>query len=80
MQERKEKNTIFVGLENRAANVYARVGFIGIGKEAVPTEGVDTWVELGFDPRYVIWATGECSLPSMPACTKSMFPLCPKRQ
>jgi len=51
--QKKEKIALFVGLENRAANVYGRVGFVGIGKEAVPTEGVDTWVELGFDTRYV---------------------------
>jgi len=51
--QKKEKIALFVGLENRAANVYGRVGFVGIGKEAVPTEGVDTWVEFGFDTRYV---------------------------
>jgi len=49
----KEKIALFVNLKNRAANVYGRVGFVGIGKEAVPTEGVDTWVELGFNLRYV---------------------------
>jgi len=53
LHQKKEKIALFVGLENRAANVYGRVGFMGIGKEAVPTEGVDTWVELGFDTRYV---------------------------
>jgi hypothetical protein len=45
----KEKIALFVGVTNPAANVYQRVGFVGIGKGAAPAQGVDTWEELGFD-------------------------------
>jgi len=44
---------LYVGRDNPAANVYGRVGFLGIGKGALPVEGVDPWVEYGFNQSYV---------------------------
>ncbi|CAA7260428.1 unnamed protein product [Cyclocybe aegerita] len=49
----KEKVALFVGLTNKAAIVYSRVGFVGIGDHAAPVNGVDTWLEIGFDPAHV---------------------------
>lgn len=49
----KDKVVLYVGNGNPAANVYGRVGFLGIGKGALPAEGVDPWVEFGFDQKYV---------------------------
>ncbi|KDQ63203.1 hypothetical protein JAAARDRAFT_120503 [Jaapia argillacea MUCL 33604] len=49
----KERVVLYVGLGNSAANVYARVGFAGLKDTTIPVEGVDTWLELGFDTDVV---------------------------
>ena len=36
-----------------AAGVYSRVGFVGFGPDSEPVEGVDSWLELGFDRKQV---------------------------
>ena len=51
--EPKEKIALFVGNGNPAAKVYARVGFLGLDKSKGPVEGVDRWVEIGFDRRHI---------------------------
>ena len=44
---------LFVGIGNKAANVYRRVGFVGLDNSS-PSEGAaDKWIEIGFDPNYV---------------------------
>ncbi|KJA28744.1 hypothetical protein HYPSUDRAFT_128581 [Hypholoma sublateritium FD-334 SS-4] len=44
---------LFVGINNKAANVYRRVGFVGLDNNS-PREGAaDRWIEIGFDPEYV---------------------------
>ena len=41
------------GIGNKAANVYRRVGFVGLDNSS-PSEGAaDKWIEIGFDPNYV---------------------------
>lgn len=47
----KENIALFVGVDNPAAKVYQRVGFDGIYN--APVEGVDQWVEYGFDSARV---------------------------
>lgn len=32
-----------------AASVYKRVGFVGLGRDASSVDGVDRWLEIGFD-------------------------------
>ncbi|KAF6761128.1 hypothetical protein DFP72DRAFT_32159 [Ephemerocybe angulata] len=49
----KEYIALFVGNDNPAAKVYNRVGFLGLDKSKGPVEGVDRWVEIGFDRRFV---------------------------
>lgn len=44
---------LFVGVDNRAANVYHRVGFVGLVPNAAPVPGVETWIEIGFDQQRV---------------------------
>ncbi|PPQ88987.1 hypothetical protein CVT25_005086 [Psilocybe cyanescens] len=44
---------LYVGLDNRAANVYQKVGFLGVGLNAQPAPGVDNWLEVGFDRNQV---------------------------
>ncbi|GLB37824.1 putative FR47-like protein [Lyophyllum shimeji] len=47
---RKESVVLYVAHDNRAAtNVYHRVGFAGLAKDSPPVEGVDRWLEIGFD-------------------------------
>lgn len=36
-----------------AAKVYHRVGFVGLSPESEPIEGVDPWLELGFERTLV---------------------------
>jgi len=45
----KEKIVLYVGLGNNAAKVYHRVGFQGLGGTGEEVEGVERWLELGFD-------------------------------
>lgn len=49
----KEAIALYVGVENPAAKVYQRVGFVGIGENPTPAKGVDPWVEYGFDTAQV---------------------------
>ena len=43
----KEMVALYVGFTNRARQVYADAGFVGLGDTHV--EGVDNWIEIGFD-------------------------------
>ncbi|KAF9563016.1 hypothetical protein CPC08DRAFT_346175 [Agrocybe pediades] len=45
--------SLFVGITNRAANVYRKVGFIGVGEGAQLVQDIDPYIELGFDRNYV---------------------------
>lgn len=45
----KEWVVLFVGHDNPAAKVYARVGFAGLGENDGPVDGVDPWLEIGLD-------------------------------
>lgn len=47
----KESVALYVAHDNGAANkVYHNVGFVGLSQEyAVPVEGVERWLEIGFD-------------------------------
>ena len=46
----KESVCLYVAHNNpAAAKVYHRVGFLGLGPETERVEGVDRWLELGFD-------------------------------
>lgn len=48
----KDRIVLYVGVENNAARLYQRVGFQGLaGGDEV--EGVETWLELGFDRQRV---------------------------
>lgn len=49
----KESIVLYVGHENPAAKVYKRVGFAGL-LGAPPVKGVDSWLEVGFDPKCVV--------------------------
>ncbi|KAF8058776.1 hypothetical protein FPV67DRAFT_517669 [Lyophyllum atratum] len=47
---RKESVVLYVAHDNQAAtNVYHRVGFAGLSKDGPAVEGVDRWLEVGFD-------------------------------
>ncbi|KAG6329070.1 hypothetical protein ID866_10019 [Astraeus odoratus] len=45
--------SLFVGTSNSAANVYRRVGFAGLGTTENQMEGVEIWLEIGFDKSKV---------------------------
>ncbi|KAH8102560.1 hypothetical protein BXZ70DRAFT_929052 [Cristinia sonorae] len=52
----KESVVLYVANANpAAAKVYSRVGFVGLDEESQskPVAGVDRWLELGFDRKYV---------------------------
>jgi len=49
----KESVVLFVGIGNNARSVYDKVGFVGLGANDGPVEGVDRWLEIGFDERRV---------------------------
>lgn len=49
----KEQVALFVGNSNPAAKVYNRVGFVGLDKSKPPVQGVERWLEVGFDRRLV---------------------------
>lgn len=52
MVKKKESVVLYVAHNNpRAAGVYHRVGFAGLdpAETSVPVEGVDSWLEYGFD-------------------------------
>jgi hypothetical protein len=36
-----------------AAKVYHRVGFVGLDENDYTAEGVEDWLEIGFDRKYV---------------------------
>lgn len=40
---------LYVGTTNRARRLYAEAGFVGLGNNDAYVEGVDNWVEIGFD-------------------------------
>ena len=43
-----------MGIDNPASLVYDKVGFVGLGtEEEHPTELVELWTELGFEPSKV---------------------------
>ena len=43
-----------MGIDNPASLVYDKVGFVGLGtEEEHPTELVELWIELGFEPSKV---------------------------
>ncbi|KAL4070646.1 hypothetical protein J3A83DRAFT_3239360 [Scleroderma citrinum] len=48
----KERVVLYVGVDNNAAGVYRRVGFQGLGGSG-EVEGVEKWLELGFDKQRV---------------------------
>lgn len=50
----KESVVLYVAHNNpAAAKVYDRVGFVGLSSRNGPIEGVDSWLELGFDRHLV---------------------------
>ena len=49
----KEMISFYVGTTNRARRVYADAGFVGLGNNDVQVEGIENWVETGFDRRKV---------------------------
>lgn len=50
----KDRVVLYVAHNNpAAAKVYDRVGFLGLGPTSAPVEGVDSWLELGFDRKHV---------------------------
>lgn len=50
----KESVVLYVAHNNPgAAKVYRRVGFVGLAKEGPAVEGVDPWLEIGFDRSQV---------------------------
>jgi len=50
----KESVVLYVAHNNpTAAKVYHRVGFVGLSGDGAPVEGVDPWLELGFDQEKV---------------------------
>lgn len=49
----KQYVSLFVGIQNKAANVYHRVGFVGLGHNEPHVDGIDPWIEIGFDTAYV---------------------------
>jgi hypothetical protein len=50
----KESVILYVAHDNHgAAKVYHRVGFQGLSADAAPVEGVDPWLEIGFDRNQV---------------------------
>jgi len=48
-----KKVVLYVGVDNRAKSVYARVGFPGLTKESPVMDGVENWLEIGFDQTKV---------------------------
>ncbi|CCM04191.1 uncharacterized protein FIBRA_06357 [Fibroporia radiculosa] len=52
--ESKDSVMLYVAHNNpAAAKVYHRVGFVGLAPGLGPVEGVDSWLELGFDRNLV---------------------------
>ncbi|KAG6885038.1 hypothetical protein C0993_006365 [Termitomyces sp. T159_Od127] len=51
---RKESVVLYVADGNKAAIVYDRVGFVGLAEDGQKVEGVDPWLEMGFDRRKVV--------------------------
>jgi len=50
----KENVVLYVAHDNPgAAKVYRRVGFVGLAKDGPAVEGVDPWLEIGFEPSQV---------------------------
>jgi hypothetical protein len=44
-----EKVVLYVGVENPAKIVYDRVGFLGLAPGSPAVDGVEHWLEIGFD-------------------------------
>ncbi|PCH33885.1 hypothetical protein WOLCODRAFT_147958 [Wolfiporia cocos MD-104 SS10] len=52
--QQKESVVLYVAHNNpAAANVYHKVGFVGLSHGSPRVEGVDSWLELGFDRKIV---------------------------
>ncbi|KAK2463050.1 hypothetical protein APHAL10511_004705 [Amanita phalloides] len=49
----KDAIALYVGINNPARRLYARTGFVGLGDHDNPVEGVERWVEYGFDRKRV---------------------------
>ncbi|EAU91701.2 hypothetical protein CC1G_04469 [Coprinopsis cinerea okayama7 len=49
----KEKVALFVGNDNPARFVYDKVGFVGLRDGTPRVQGVDRWLEIGFDKHRV---------------------------
>ncbi|KAG6910503.1 hypothetical protein DXG01_009922 [Tephrocybe rancida] len=53
-QSRKENVVLYVAHDNPAASkVYNRVGFVGLDESSLSVDGVESWLELGFDRNKV---------------------------
>ncbi|KAJ8523311.1 hypothetical protein ONZ45_g187 [Pleurotus djamor] len=57
----RERNAVvlYVGHDNPAKSVYSSIGFVGLGKDEDSIDGVDDWLELGFDRERV--ELGHCT-------------------
>ncbi|KAG6814129.1 hypothetical protein H0H92_002124 [Tricholoma furcatifolium] len=52
--KRKDSVVLYVAHNNPAASkVYNRVGFVGLDKSSLHVDGVDSWLELGFERDFV---------------------------
>ncbi|KAG0707459.1 hypothetical protein DFH29DRAFT_844488 [Suillus ampliporus] len=51
--EKYEQVVLYVGVENDARRVYDRVGFKGLSEGAPAIDGVENWLEIGFDQAKV---------------------------
>jgi len=49
----KESVVLYVAHNNNAAKVYHRVGFVGLDEKDCSVEGVEPWLEVGFDRNFV---------------------------
>ncbi|KAH0588675.1 hypothetical protein J132_02187 [Termitomyces sp. J132] len=49
----KESVVLYVGNNNKAARVYDHVGFVGLTEDSQKVQGIDPWLELGFDREKV---------------------------
>ena len=44
---------LFVGFDNMAANVFRRVGSVGLEYyNSLSEDAANKWIEIGFDPNY----------------------------
>ena len=54
LDQGKEMISLYVGTTNRARRVYADAGFVGLGNNDVQAEGIENWVEYGFDRSRIV--------------------------